>query len=205
MTTEFKAGSPFVAEQPGSIGAGADIYRKLDRRPRRSKMMYAAPIIAGAIVLAGGAYMLLKPSGAPLSASPPAPQGLQTAPLAAPPAQPARMAAAPLPETQSLPAEPAPIAHHATRPAHLTAQRVRPRRGAAQRRDQRRGRQRLCASHSRRSPVGGAAGRDICRAAVGRFKRSCAGHIAAAARAAAILRFRTGSRPPINEMGIGGV
>jgi hypothetical protein len=132
MTTEFNTGAPFAAEEPGTIGAGADIYRKLERKPRRSKMMYATPVIAAVIILGGGAaaYMMMKPSAAPQSAATPAPM-LQTAPLPVTPAQPAPAATvqAPTPATQSLVVETAPVAHHATHAARIAAQRVHPRRG----------------------------------------------------------------------------
>lgn len=130
MTTEFNTEAPLAADQPGSIGAGADIYRKLDRRPRGSKTMYAAPLIAVAIVLAGGAaaYLMMKPNGAPRSATPPAPQAAQTVtPPPAAPAQPATLAATPTPAERTPVSEALPVVHRADHPAGIAAQSVRAR------------------------------------------------------------------------------
>ena len=45
MTTSDMNGlAPQSAGEPGTIGAGSEIYRKLDRRPRRGKWMMAAPV-----------------------------------------------------------------------------------------------------------------------------------------------------------------
>ena len=95
---EFNTGAPVAAAQPGSIGAGAEIYRKLARGPRRSRMGYALPLVAAAVVLAGGAgaYMILRPSGAP-AVTPPAPQGTPAPAPQAAPAEQAQVAATPAP------------------------------------------------------------------------------------------------------------
>ena len=129
MTTEFNSGSPLAAEQPGSIGAAADIYRKLDRRPRRSMTKYAVPVITAAVILAGSAaaYMMLKPGAAPQSATPPAPQ---PTPAAAPqtPAQPAQVAATPAPAVRTAASHSSPpVVHRAQRQQRVAAQAVRPR------------------------------------------------------------------------------
>ena len=57
--------------EPGSIGAGAEIYRRMERRGRgRPMWMTAAPIVAVALVAAGGvvAYQAMKPHAAPAPA-----------------------------------------------------------------------------------------------------------------------------------------
>jgi len=128
MTTEFNTGAPLAADKPGSIGAGADIYRKLDRRPRGSKTMYAAPLVAVAIVLAGGAaaYMMMKPNSAPRSAAAPAPLAAQTITPPAAPAQPAPDAATPAPAERTPVAEALPVVHRVD-PARVAAQSVRSR------------------------------------------------------------------------------
>jgi hypothetical protein len=126
MTTEFNSGSPLAAEQPGSIGAAADIYRKLDRRPRRSAMKYAVPVITAAVILAGSAaaYMALTPGATPQSATPPAPQPTP----AAAPQMPAQVAATPAPEVQTPVSHPLPpAAHRDQRRERVAAQTVRPR------------------------------------------------------------------------------
>jgi hypothetical protein len=129
MTTEFNSGPPLAAEQPGSIGAAAEIYRRLERRPRRSTMKYAVPVITAAVILAGGAaaYMMLTPGAAPLSAAPPAPQ-LTAAAAPQLPAQPAQVAETPAPAVQTSVSQPSPpVVHRAERRERVASQAVAPR------------------------------------------------------------------------------
>ena len=94
--------------EPGSIGAGAEIYRRLERGgQRRSKWMMAAPIVGLAVIVAGGvlAYeAMVKPNTAPpavqAQASLPAAAPVQVAPVKPAPAQVASATAAPAPEAR---------------------------------------------------------------------------------------------------------
>jgi len=80
-TTEMNTVAPSAAPEPGAIGAGAAIYRRLERRPSGPKWMKALPIAVFALVAAGGviAYVTMtKPAATP--------QPAQTAQIASPPA-----------------------------------------------------------------------------------------------------------------------
>ena len=99
-----------AAGEPGTIGAGSAIYRRLDRRARRPKLMMAIPIAVLAIAAAGGviAYESMSktaatppPAPAPVAAqpapvTPPAPTPVQpvVAPTLAPAPQPRLVAKA---------------------------------------------------------------------------------------------------------------
>jgi hypothetical protein len=121
--TEFNTRAPFAAEQPSPIGAGAEIYRKLERGPRRSRMGYAVPLVAAAIAIAGGAgaYMMLRPSAAPLSATPVL-QAAEAPPPQTLPAQQAEVPATPTPATAAPVAEPVRPLGRPEHPARLAAQ-----------------------------------------------------------------------------------
>ncbi|HXQ10385.1 MAG TPA: hypothetical protein VN805_05225 [Caulobacteraceae bacterium] len=126
--TEFNSAPPVAADQPGTMGAGADIYRRLDRRPRRSTMKYATPVIALAIILAGGAtaYVMLRPTAAPQSALPQAPPAALTTAPQTPAA--AQVAATPEQAMQAPVSQPAPpVVHRTERRERVAAQAVRPR------------------------------------------------------------------------------
>ena len=89
-TTDFNRNEIEAPAEPGSIGAGAEIYRRMERRGKRRPMwMTAAPIVALAVVAAGGvvAYEAMKPNTAP---KPPVQAAQST-----PPAAPAQVAATP--------------------------------------------------------------------------------------------------------------
>ena len=135
MTTEINTGAPSAPQEAGSISAGADIYRKLDRSRRRSSVSsYAVPVVIAALVLAGGAgaYVLTRP-GAAFGPQPPkpAPAAQQQAAVNPPSTPPAALpAAAPAPVEQAAPAAPthvahrAPVVHHAA-PMRVAAQTTR--------------------------------------------------------------------------------
>jgi hypothetical protein len=127
--TEFNSAPPVAADQPGSMGAGADIYRRLDRRPRRSTMKYATPVIALAIILGGGAaaYVMLRPAAAPQPVAPPAPaQMAQAAAPQIPPAPAVHIAETP-PPAEAVTARSQPIVHRTAPTPRLAVQAVRPR------------------------------------------------------------------------------
>jgi len=92
-TTEFNRNEIEAPAEPGSIGAGAEIYRRMERQGKRRPMwMTAAPIVALALVAAGGvvAYEAMKPNTAPkpvqAQATPPAVAPAQVAATTPPPA-----------------------------------------------------------------------------------------------------------------------
>jgi hypothetical protein len=111
-TTDFNRDEIERPAEPGSIGAGAEIYRRMERRSKgRPMWMMAAPVAVLALAAAGGvvAYESMKPHATP------APVQAQSAPAAAPQvaattpppaAQPAQVA-----EATPTPASPAPVAH----------------------------------------------------------------------------------------------
>ena len=116
-TTELNRNEIERPAEPGSIGAGAEIYRRMERRSKgRPMWMTAAPIAVLALAAAGGvvAYQAMKPHATP------APVQAQATPAAAPqvaattptPAQPAQVA-----EMTPTPASPAPVTRVA-RPEH---------------------------------------------------------------------------------------
>lgn len=102
-TTDFNRGSHRSPdEQPGSIGAGADIYRKLDRKPRGARWLGAIPFAVVAVLLSGAglaAYVVTRP------AAPPPPSPLLTTEQAVP-ANPPAVAVAPM-AANLTPVEPA--------------------------------------------------------------------------------------------------
>jgi flagella basal body P-ring formation protein FlgA len=86
-TTEFNRPKSFAASQPSDMGAGADIFRRMDRRQNKFKWTAAVPIVVLTACSVGGvlAYvMLTRPSPAPQ----PAPALVAAAPVAAQPAAP---------------------------------------------------------------------------------------------------------------------
>jgi hypothetical protein len=116
-TTELNPNEIERPAEPGSIGAGAEIYRRMERRSKgRPMWMTAAPIAVLALAAAGGvvAYEAMKPHATPV------PVQAQATPAAAPqvaaatptPAQPAQVA-----EVTPTPAAPAPVTR-VVRPEH---------------------------------------------------------------------------------------
>jgi hypothetical protein len=108
-STDFNRNEIEAPAEPGSIGAGAEIYRRMERRGKRRPMwMTAAPIVALAVVAAGGvvAYEAMKPNTAP---KPPVQAAQST-----PPAAPAQVAATP----------PTPAPAPAVAPTHAAPVRV---------------------------------------------------------------------------------
>lgn len=115
--------------EPGSIGAGADIYRRLERRGRGRPMWMTALPIVGVVALAAGgvvAYEAMQPRAAakPAAAQPTLPP-VALAPVAAVPSKPAQVATAtppaPTPAAQApATAAPAPARERvrAVRPEH---------------------------------------------------------------------------------------
>jgi hypothetical protein len=105
-TTELNRPEIEAPPEPGSIGAGAEIYRRMERRSqRRPKWMMPASVVALAVIAAGGvvAYETMTKSNtatppAQVQASVPAPAPAQVAPVTPPPAQVA--AATPAPEAR---------------------------------------------------------------------------------------------------------
>src|ERR1700722_2327593 len=99
-TTDFDRPEIEAAPEPGSIGAGAEIYRRMERRPqRRPQWMMAVPVVVLAVAAAGGllAYeAMVRPNAPPPAAgrAQPAAQAQRTpavppqaAPVAATPAE----------------------------------------------------------------------------------------------------------------------
>ncbi len=110
-TTDFTTNEIERPAEPGSIGAGAEIYRRMERRSKgRPMWMTAAPIAVLALAVAGGvvAYESTKHHATP------APVQAQATPAAAP-----RVAA-----TTPLPARPAQVAQ--ATPAAPVTRAVRP-------------------------------------------------------------------------------
>jgi hypothetical protein len=106
-TTEFNKNEIEAPAEPGSIGAGAEIYRRMERRGKRRPLwMTVAPIVAVAVVAAGGvaAYEAMKPHAAPLPAQ------AQSTPPAAAPAQVAATTPPPAPVVVPHPAAPVHVA-----------------------------------------------------------------------------------------------
>ena len=62
-TTEFNRPKAYAASQPSEMGAGADIYRRLERRPPKSKLGAAIPIIVLTACSIGGALAYLALAG----------------------------------------------------------------------------------------------------------------------------------------------
>jgi hypothetical protein len=107
-STDFNRNEIEAPAEPGSIGAGAEIYRRMERRGKRRPMwMTAAPIVALAVVAAGGvvAYEAMKPNTAPKP-----PVQAQAMPAAAP-AQVAATPPAPAPAAAPTPAAPVRVVH----------------------------------------------------------------------------------------------
>jgi len=124
-TTELNRPEIEAPPEPGSIGAGAEIYRRMERGGRRRpKWMMAASVVALAVIAAGGvlAYeAMIKPNTAAppaqVQASIPASAPAQVAPVTPPPAQVAAATPTPAPEARVVRIERArPVVEHA-RPA----------------------------------------------------------------------------------------
>jgi hypothetical protein len=111
-TTEVTTPSRYSAEEPGGMSAGADIYRRLERRPRRPKWMAAIPIAVLALAAAGGVIAYEAMSRAPTPSQPPTVAATQPAP-AAPAAAPVNPPAAAPQHLAVVPVAPAPapVAH----------------------------------------------------------------------------------------------
>jgi hypothetical protein len=94
-TTEFNTNEIERPAEPGSIGAGAEIYRRMERRSKgRPMWMTAAPVAVLALAVAGGvvAYEAMKPHATPAPVQAQAtpavqPQVAATTPPLAKPAQ----------------------------------------------------------------------------------------------------------------------
>jgi hypothetical protein len=107
-TTELNRPEIEAPPEPGSIGAGAEIYRRMERRSqRRPKWMMPASVVALAVIAAGGvvAYETMTKSNtatppAQVQASVPAPAPAQVAPVTPPPAQVAAATPTPAPEAR---------------------------------------------------------------------------------------------------------
>jgi hypothetical protein len=119
-TTDFTTNEIERPAEPGSIGAGAEIYRRMERRSKARPMwMTAAPVAVLALAVAGGvvAYEATKPHAkpAPVQAQATPAAAPQVAATTPPPAvQPAQVA-----EAAPTPAAPAPVTHvirHEARP-----------------------------------------------------------------------------------------
>jgi hypothetical protein len=109
-STEFNRNEIEAPAEPGSIGAGAEIYRRMERRGKQRPMwMTAAPIVAVAVIAAGAvvAYEATKSNTAP---KPPV-QAAQSAPPAATPAQVAATTPKPAPVVAPTPAAPVRVVH----------------------------------------------------------------------------------------------
>jgi hypothetical protein len=107
-TTEVTTPSRYTAEEPGGIAAGADIYRRLQRKPRRPKWMAAIPVAVLALAAAGGVIAYEAMTRAPTPAQPPTVAATQPAP-AIPAATPVNPPTAPQ-HLAVVPAAPAPVA-----------------------------------------------------------------------------------------------
>jgi hypothetical protein len=107
-STEFNTNEIERPAEPGSIGAGAEIYRRMERRSKgRPMWMTAAPIAVLALAAAGGvvAYESMKTHAAP------PPVQAQATPAAAPQvAAPTPPAAKPAQVAEATPASP-PLTH----------------------------------------------------------------------------------------------
>jgi len=109
-TTDFNRNEIEAPAEPGSIGAGAEIYRRMERRGKSRPMwMTAAPIVAVAVIAAGGviAYEATKPNTAP---KPPV-QAAQSTPPVATPAQVAATTPQPAPVVAPTHAAPVRVVH----------------------------------------------------------------------------------------------
>jgi len=135
MTTEFRTDAEPMSGEPGAMGAGADIYRRLDRTRKRSGTPIAVPLIAAAVLLAGGAaaFVMLQPGAHPRPASPVAQQHIAMAPPTPAPAPAAAPMASRAPTTEQAPPVVAkPVVHRveqaraAARTTRVAAQTVRP-------------------------------------------------------------------------------
>jgi hypothetical protein len=107
-TTDFNTNEIERPAEPGSIGAGAEIYRRMERRSKgRPMWMVAAPVAVLALAAAGGvvAYQTMKPHATP------APVQAQATPAAAPQVAATTPPPAQVAEVTPTPASPAPVTH----------------------------------------------------------------------------------------------
>jgi hypothetical protein len=118
-TSEFTRPKAYAAPQPGDLGAGADIFRRMDRRQRKSGWKTGVPIAVLAACAVGGvaAYMAMsRPHPAPKPAPAPAVAAPAAAPVGAAPAASAPAASAPAAAPAKLSVIRAPAAVHPSSP-----------------------------------------------------------------------------------------